>query len=784
VSLKECLTDVKQLGASQLHFVGGVFDSHKLNIADPTNVEIVGFHANSDANFAIGDTTDTPQTIYQIENGQTSSPCLKYESDYYGNKGTVYKNDNADPTFNATQANSNDASYYVITGDRTKEAKLKLVSDAGNIGNGDNMRGWEIVKGGVQADLAFTYTNNDTSGLAARGPNSVMQLNGFDNQIEFPVAVNGPLPTNDTAKLIWGSDTTLYRDTSSTLKTDGDLVVDGLTPNKIVTTDANNKLISSNVSQTELGYLSGVTSPIQTQIDSKVAKAGDTMTGVLTMPAGSAANPSIQFTGSSSTGISAATANTLSLDTAGVERVKISPTGTVAINQFSSPGVVHNDASGQLSSSLIVNDDISSSAAIVDTKLATISSIGKVANSATTATDANTPNSIVARDGSGNFNAGTITADFVGDVTGDLTGNADTATNATTAVNFTGALSGDVIGNQNSTQVSTVGGQTAANVASGAVAANAATNTNTPNSIVKRDGSGNFIAGTITADFVGDVTGDLTGNADTATNATTAVNFTGALSGDVIGNQNSTQVSTVGGQTAANVASGVTAANAATDSNSPSTIVKRDGSGNFSAGTIIAALTGAASANVLKAGDTMTGALTMPAGSVISPSIKFSGSTNTGISAAVANKLSFDTNGAERMTISDTEVMALIALIAKNVLCVQGFQEVTIFSGSVVAASSTTATLLLKHSLSYNFSITVRFPPSPIDGQLFTIVLGNENDWNVTISNLPASGSSSDIINPVTRLNAMNRPQASLNGASVTYIYHASDDAWYRYRRG
>jgi len=280
------------------------------------------------------------------------------------------------------------------------------------------------------------------------------------------------------------------------------------------------------------------------------------------------------------------------------------------------------------------------------------------------------------------------------------------------------------------------------------------------------------------------VTGDLTGNADTATNATTAVNFTGALSGDVIGNQNSTQVSTVGGQTAANVASGVTAANAATDSNSPSTIVKRDGSGNFSAGTIIAALTGAASANVLKAGDTMTGALTMPAGSVISPSIKFSGSTNTGISAAVANKLSFDTNGAERMTISDTEVMALIALIAKNVLCVQGFQEVTIFSGSVVAASSTTATLLLKHSLSYNFSITVRFPPSPIDGQLFTIVLGNENDWNVTISNLPASGSSSDIINPVTRLNAMNRPQASLNGASVTYIYHASDDAWYRYRRG
>jgi hypothetical protein len=42
-----------------------------------------------------------------------------------------------------------------------------------------------------------------------------------------------------------------------------------------------------------------------------------------------------------------------------------------------------------------------------------------------------------------------------------------------------------------------------------------------------------------------------------------------------------------------------------------STAVIRDASGNFAAGTITAALTGAASANVLKAGDTMTGSLTI-----------------------------------------------------------------------------------------------------------------------------------------------------------------------------
>jgi hypothetical protein len=47
---------------------------------------------------------------------------------------------------------------------------------------------------------------------------------------------------------------------------------------------------------------------------------------------------------------------------------------------------------------------------IADTKLSTISTAGKVSNSATTATSANTANAIVARDSSGNFSAGTIDA--------------------------------------------------------------------------------------------------------------------------------------------------------------------------------------------------------------------------------------------------------------------------------------------------------------------------------------------------------------------------------------
>lgn len=59
--------------------------------------------------------------------------------------------------------------------------------------------------------------------------------------------------------------------------------------------------------------------------------------------------------------------------------------------------------------SSIVNADISASAGIVDTKLATISTALKVSNSATTAASANTASAIVARDASGNFTAGTVT---------------------------------------------------------------------------------------------------------------------------------------------------------------------------------------------------------------------------------------------------------------------------------------------------------------------------------------------------------------------------------------
>lgn len=77
--------------------------------------------------------------------------------------------------------------------------------------------------------------------------------------------------------------------------------------------------------------------------------------------------------------------------------------------------------------SLTVTGTTTLNTPLADSNLATISTAGKVANSATTATNANTASAIVARDASGNFTAGTITA--------ALNGNATTATSATSATN-------------------------------------------------------------------------------------------------------------------------------------------------------------------------------------------------------------------------------------------------------------------------------------------------------------------------------------------------------------
>jgi hypothetical protein len=336
---------------------------------------------------------------------------------------------------------------------------------------------------------------------------------------------------------------------------------------------------------------------------------------------------------------------------------------SLTVTPFGTAGIVHNNSSGLLSSSLVVNADVSASAAIVDTKLATINTAGKVSNSATTANSANLANAIVSRDASGNFSAATITA--------NLSGNATTATSATTATdatNFTGSLSGNVTGTQSATVVSSVGGQSATNVAAATVLTNAATAANTANAIVRRNASGNFSAGTIsvTDEVIStslkiipfSTAGVVHNNASGVLSSSLVVNADVSASAAIV----DTKLATI--STAGKVSNSATTA---TSINTANAIVSRDAGGNFSASTIVATLSGSATNNVLKAGDTMTGALQLPAGTTAAPSLKFTGSTTTGLSASSGN-LSLSTNAIERVRISSGGAVSIRSFTSAGVV--------------------------------------------------------------------------------------------------------------------
>lgn len=248
----------------------------------------------------------------------------------------------------------------------------------------------------------------------------------------------------------------------------------------------------------------------------------------------------------------------------------ITPTGTAGTyGSASSVPVLTTNASGQVTSvtntTIAINGsqvsgNISGSAGSVanaltlGTYLTGTSFNGSAAVTATVdATSANTASKVVARDSSGNFSAGTITATLNGTATStasatNLSGGAANQIAYQSAANTTafatapsasnqvlnwngsaftwsaGTISGIPLGsNLNSLTAGTYLTGTAYNGSAAQTWAVDATSANTASKVVARDASGDFSAGTITA--------SLSGNATSATNSTTTSQR--AFSGDI-----------------------------------------------------------------------------------------------------------------------------------------------------------------------------------------------------------------------------------------------------------
>lgn len=335
--------------------------------------------------------------------------------------------------------------------------------------------------------------------------------------------------------------------------------------------------------------------------------------------------------------------------------------------------------------------------AIADTYLGTISTALKVSNSATTATSANTASAIVARDASGNFTAGTITATLTGTASGNLvsggalgTPSSGTLTNCTfpTLNQNTTGNAATVTTNANLTgDITSVGNATT--IAAGV--------------IVDADVNASAaIAGTKVAPDFGSQTVITTGSALIGTATSLSTLYSGAGKLQAASNDATTIQGYAFSSTGVDYSATLELSRARNTQASPAIVANGDYIGqinfagyntNFQRGATIYALVdgepgtagdttdmpgklvfattpnGSATPTTRMSIDsagavTLSGTLDVPLGAAATPSITFTGDTNTGIYSPGADTLAFVTNGTERLQLTSTGAVTIANLDA------------------------------------------------------------------------------------------------------------------------
>ena len=414
--------------------------------------------------------------------------------------------------------------------------------------------------GTITASLSGTATNATNVTITA------LETSLSEHYLPFVSATFGNLALYaDTGIKYVPSSNTLFADNFDGLATNATLAATSTTVNAVATNTTN--------SEHYIGFLTGASG-------SQVVRTDSTLTynpSTDTLTVGNIA-------GNISTATALATARTISLSGDASGSVSFDGTANVAI-----PVVVAN------------NSHTHTSANISD------------------ATNANTANMIVKRDASGNFGAGTITASLSGNATSASTTNitAD-ATNANQYLTFVSGTSGN-LGHRvdggllynpstNTLTVTNITG-TITNATSAVNATNAtnvnlladdtsatdhyilfSTSSTAGNNRVK---TGSKLKFNPSSGQLSGVT--ISGNAGSATKLATArtISLTGDVSGSTSfdGSANVSITAVVANNSHTHTSANISDA---TNANTANMIVKRDASGNFSAGTITATLAGSA----------------------------------------------------------------------------------------------------------------------------------------------------------------------------------------------
>jgi hypothetical protein len=313
-----------------------------------------------------------------------------------------------------------------------------------------------------------------------------------------------------------------------------------------------------------------------------------------------------------------------------------------------------------ISNNVITDAKISSSANIADTKLATISTAGKVANSATTATASSTASAIVARDSSGNFSANVITAD-------SLTARS-TNTNLTLAGNGAGNV---VISDANSLKVNSLTNNSGTLAITGTTTLNStgAATTTIGNTGATTNISTPTITGTTNVNSTGSAVTTI-GNSSSTTSALGTVNINASGSGTTTIGNGSAGIGVTGTVTVNSSGSASTSLGNASSTTSLVGTVNINSSGNAtttigatSAPVNLGGTTTVASGKTLSA-DTLTATTTNAdltldgngSGSVVidnSSSLKVNSLTNNGSTLTITGNTDMNVTGTGVTTIGN-----------------------------------------------------------------------------------------------------------------------------------
>ncbi len=604
--------------------------------------------------FKIGTLTNMHTHVLGIATKLVDSPGLHYSPNIYNFETLQFKN--PDATVNSSLGNVSllNSSMDVITRNIANLSQIKLYSDiSSTFGDGNDIRGWNINKTATTGELEFLYQNN-IIGQPTIVDKQVLQLDAINDVVNI---------FNSAIK--WTNNSMLYEMSSDVLKTNGNMIIGGLDPNFVVVTDSNSQLSSASTTSTELNYLTGATSNIQTQLNNKLNLSGGILTGQLSSTfVGTASNPTFHV---NNTGIYSSNVGHFNIETNNTDRILIDDNGLITFYNFTTTGVVHNNASGLLSTSLIVNNDITN-AAISNSKLQTVSST-------------NNNNYIVSRDSSGNFTTNMIR------ILGTTSNATDVATksyvDAIVSTGFTIHDPANVLSIVNvvlsglqtidsilltdndrvlliaqtdnlengpwlahsgawTRPVDFLNGQLAASsyflILSGTVYMGTSYVCTTPTAIIGTDPI-SFAQFSLPTNPTGE--NDGTGEGQVYSSSIGDVlHFRTLKQENYIEIVNNTNEINIGVNADFN--------------NTFDTVVARDSLGNFSATTITADLIGSASLNLLLVGGELTGPLILQDGSFSSPSLLIGTTTNTGLSNSSLGDLQFTTNSLLRMVIEQS----------------------------------------------------------------------------------------------------------------------------------